>query len=111
VEEISRQGEECRAKAKHQAAKGKRSCQIPAHTERRETIPEPEQPAIPCKMVETGRDVSERLMPEPSKFWVERIVRPVYKTIVKEKEDALFPDIIQAAPVPAILPGRVFKPI
>ncbi|MDR1356235.1 MAG: transposase [Tannerellaceae bacterium] len=52
-----------------------------------------------------GRDVSERLMLEPSKFWVERIVRPIYKIMVKEKEDALSSNIIQASPVPAILPG------
>jgi transposase len=58
-------------------------------------------------MVEIGRDVSERLMVEPSKFWVERIIRPIYKTIVQEKEeeDALFQNIIQATPVAAILPG------
>jgi hypothetical protein len=100
TEEISRKAEQRRAKARHKAATGKRSYQIPAHIERRETIIEPEQPAFPCKMVEIGRDISERLMVEPSKFWMERIIRPVYKMIVKgkEKEDTLFPNIIQAAP-------------
>ena len=44
-------------------------------------------------MVKIGQDVSERLMPEPSKFWVERIVRPIYKE--KEAKPSLSCDYIQ----------------
>ncbi|MDR1343725.1 MAG: transposase, partial [Tannerellaceae bacterium] len=49
AEEISRKAEQRRIKAKHKAITGKRSYQIPAHIERRETILEPELPPFLVK--------------------------------------------------------------
>jgi transposase len=102
AEEISHKAEQRRERAKHKAATGKRSYQIPAHIERRERVVEPVNPdgKAPVKI---GRDVSERLMLEPSKFWVERIIRPIYRE--REAEASLSAKILQAAPAPTILPG------
>jgi hypothetical protein len=78
TEEIRSKAEQRRAKVKQKAITGKRSYQIPAHIERRERVVEPANLDLKT-MVKIGENVSERLMLEPSKFWVERIIRPVYK--------------------------------
>ena len=82
----------------------KRSYKISLHIERRETVVEPEN-VNPATLVKIGEDVSERLMLEPSRFWVERTVRLVYK--VKQNEQTLSTTIVQAPLTPVILPGCI----
>ncbi len=55
-------------------------------------------------MVRIGQDVTERLMLEPSKFYVERTVRPIYK---EKQPDAQSIEtvIVQAPAKGTILPG------
>lgn len=93
VEDIKQKAEQRRIMQKQHSASGKRSYKIPLHIERRETILEPEN-VNPDTLVKIGEDVSERLMLEPSRFWVERIVRPVYKA--KQTEQTLTTTIFQA---------------
>ncbi len=80
----------------------KRSYKIPVCIEPRETIINPEN-IDTCNVTKIGEDVNERLMLEPSKFWVERTVRPLYK--VPEKPNAISTTIVQAPLKPSILPG------
>ena len=80
----------------------KRSYKLPAYLERRETIIEPEGVETD-KLIKIGEDVRERLMLEPSKFWVERVVRPVYKE--KQEAEAVSTRIHQATLPEVILPG------
>ena len=54
-------------------------------------------------MTKIGEDVNERLMLEPSKFWVDRNVRPLYK--MPEEQYATSTTIVQAPVKPSILPG------
>ena len=104
VEDIKQKAEQRRIMQKQHSASGKRSYKIPLHIERRETILEPEN-VNPDTLVKIGEDVSERLMLEPSRFWVERIVRPVYKA--KQTEQTLTTTIFQAPSKPVILPGCI----
>lgn len=104
VEEIKKKALLRRQKQKEKTASQKRSYKLPEHIERRETILEPEKPEN-STLVKIGEDISERLMVEPSKFWVERIVRPVYKVVTKQT--ALSPVIIQAPLQTTILPGSM----
>ena len=104
VEDITRKAEQRRLHRKTGAAAQKRSYRIPAHIERRETVVEPENLDL-SSMVKIGEDVTERLMLEPSKFWVEKTIRPVYKE--KHAKSPLSTKIIQAPAKPAILPGCI----
>ena len=104
AEDIKQKAEQRRIIQKQHSASTKRSYKIPLHIERRETVLEPEN-VNPDTLVKIGEDVSERLMLEPSRFWVERTVRPVYK--VKQDEQALSTTIFQAPPKPVILPGSM----
>ena len=72
VEDIKQKAEQGRIMQKQHSASGKRSYKIPLHIERRETILEPEN-VNPDTLVKIGEDVSERLMLEPSRFWVESV--------------------------------------
>ena len=76
VEDIKQKAEQRRSMQKQRLVSEKRSYKIPLHIERRETVLEPEN-VNPDTWVKIGEDVSERLMIEPSRFWVERTVRPV----------------------------------
>ena len=60
TEEIRRKAEHRRARTKQKAITGKRSYQIPAHIERRETVIEPVDLELKT-MLKTGQDVSERM--------------------------------------------------
>lgn len=102
VEEIRQTASQRRQRQKEKKSTEKRTYKIPENIERRETILEPENPAA-HQLEKIGEDVSEQLMLEPSKFWVERIVRPIYKVV--EKEIPLSTQIIQAAKKETILPG------
>ena len=104
TEEITKKAEQRRQHKKSKAATEKRSYKIPAHIERKETVVEPENLDL-TSMVKIGEDVTERLMPEPSKFWVEKTIRPIYKE--KTSQPSLSTRIIQASAKPTILPGCV----
>ena len=102
VEEITQKAEKrCKTK-REQAVSKKRSYKIPLDIERRETIMNP--PSIDVSgMIKIGEDVSERLMLDKAKFWVERTVRPIYKR--KEEKQAVSTTIIQAPLKASILAG------
>lgn len=102
VEEIKEQAEKRRQAAKAKSKAEKRSYRIPAHVERRETVVEPQE-LDKETMVKIGQDVTERLMLEPSKFYVERTVRPIYK--LKQNAEAITTPIFQAPAKSTILPG------
>jgi len=102
VEEIKQKAEQRRNAQKAHSVSQKRSYKIPDHIERRETVICPEN-FDADKMVKIGEDVTERLMLEPSKFWVERTIRPVYK--IRQEQESLFTKIVQAPAKQGILPG------
>lgn len=102
VEEITQKAENRRKKKREQATSKKRSYKIPSDIERRETIVNPDNIDV-SGMVKIGEDVTERLMLDQAKFWVERIVRPVYKT--QQEKQAIATTIVQAPLLPSILPG------
>lgn len=104
VDDIMHKAEKRRNASKEKSTTGKRSYKIPENIERRETVVEPQNIDINT-MIGIGQDINERLMIEPSKFWVERIVRPIYK----EKQDlyALTTTIVQAPAGNVILPGCI----
>lgn len=102
IEEIKLKAEKRRTLKKARAISQKRSYKIPANIERRETIINPEN-VDTCNMTKIGEDVNELLMLEPSKFWVNRIVRPLYK--MPEEPHATSTTIVQAPIKPSILPG------
>lgn len=103
VEDIKEQAEKRRQEARQKSKAKKRSYKIPENIERRETIVQPQELDSET-MVKIGQDVTERLMLEPSKFYVERIVRPIYK--VKQSDaEAIKTTIVQAPLKNTILPG------
>ena len=83
VDDIKQKAEQRRSTQKQRSITEKRSYKIPAHIERRETIIQPEN-FNAYSLIKIGEDVTERLMLDPAKFWVERTVRPVYK--IQEKQ-------------------------
>ena len=102
IEDIKQKAEERRVAKKQRSVTEKRSYKLPAHIERRETVIQPER-FDACSMIRIGEDVTERLMLDPSKFWVERIVRPMYK--IQQEGQALSTTIVQAPLQQGILPG------
>lgn len=105
IEDITGKGQLRREKKRDRTPVEKRAYKIPACIERRETIIEPDG-LDSSRMRKIGQDVSERLMLDPSRFWVERIIRPIYKSIEEEKT-ALSTPIIQAKPKANILQGSM----
>lgn len=104
VEDIKRKAERRHQTRREHSVSKKRSYKIPEDIERRETIINPENVDI-CGMIKIGEDVSERLMLDPSRFWVERIVRPVYKIQQAQQTQSISTTIVQAPVHPIILPG------
>ena len=104
IEDITKGAVQRREQKQDKAAVQKRSYKIPLPIERRETVVNPENADLNT-MIKIGEDVSERLMLDPSKFRVERIIRPIYKE--KYSRSALSAKIIQAPAKPAILPGCI----
>jgi len=102
VEDIKQKAEQRRNTKKLRSVSEKRSYKLPAHIERREKVIQPEN-FDACSMIKIGEDVTEKLMLDPSKFWVERIVRPVYK--IQQEREALSTAIVQAPLQQGILPG------
>ena len=104
IEDIKQKAEIRRKTKKKLSVTQKRSYKIPADIERRETILNPEN-VDTSDLIKIGEDVTERLMLDKAKFWVERTVRPVYK--VKQEKDAVSTIIVQAPLKPTILPGSM----
>lgn len=104
VDEIMHKAEKRRTALKVKSTTQKRSYKVPDNIERRETVVEPVNVDVNT-MIKIGQDVNERLMIEPSKFWVERIVRPIYKE--KQGAQALASTIVQAPAPNVILPGCI----
>lgn len=104
IEDIKQKAEIRRKTKKKLSVTQKRSYKIPADIERRETILNPEN-VDTSDLIKIGEDVTERLMLDQAKFWVERTVRPVYK--VKQEKDTLPTTILQAPLKPTILPGSM----
>lgn len=106
IEDIEQKASIRREKKKRNATSQKRSYKLPADIERRETILLPEN-IDTHTMVKIGEDVSERLMLEPSKFWVDRIVRPLYKSKEENTANNTNTTIYQASKPAVILPGCI----
>ena len=104
VEDIKQKAEKRRNTKKELSITEKRSYKIPADIERRETILNPKN-VDTSGMIKIGEDVTERLMLDKAKFWVERTVRPVYK--MKQEKDAVSTTIVQAPLKSTILPGSM----
>jgi transposase len=104
IEDIKQKAEQRRNTKKQRSVTQKRSYKLPAHIERRETVIQPER-FDARSMTRIGEDVTERLMLDPSKFWVERIVRPVYK--IQQEQQALSTTIVQAPLQQGVLPGCI----
>ena len=104
IADIKQKAEQRHKSSKQNSTIEKRSYKLPADIERRETILEPANNDSNT-LIKIGEDVSERLMLDPSKFWVERLVRPIYK--LKEAGQGQLPTttIIQAPAKEVILPG------
>ncbi len=104
VDDIMHKAEIRRNASKEKSTTQKRSYKVPENIERRETVIEPENVDVNT-MIKIGQDVTERLMIDPSKFWVERTVRPIYKE--KQNVQSLTTTIIQAPAKNVILPGCI----
>ena len=104
IEDIKQKAEQRHSASKRKTTAEKRSYKIPANIERIETIIEPTHNDT-TTLIKIGEDVSERLMLDPSKFWVERTVRPIYKIKDGEHGRAIATTIIQAPAKEVILPG------
>lgn len=104
IEDIEQKASIRRNKKKQNATRQKRTYRLPSEIERRETILFPENIDV-SQMVKIGEDVSERLMLEPSRFWVERIVRPLYKHKEENPSNSTTTTIHQATKPTVILPG------
>lgn len=103
IEEISTKAKQRGKAKKARSTSQKRIYKIPAHIERRETVIEPDNIDL-TTMIKIGEDVNERLMLEPSKFWVERTVRPIYK-LKGQGNRSVSTAIYQAPPRETILGG------
>ena len=104
IDDIKQKADQRHNAPKKTSTSEKRTYKLPADLERRETVIEPEN-VVADTLIKIGEDVSERLMLDPSKFWVERTVRPIYK--VKQNEQALSTNIVQAPAQKGILPGCI----
>ena len=104
IEDIKQKAEQRHTASKSKTTAERRFYKIPANIERRETVIEPTYNGT-STLIKIGEDVSERLMLDPSKFWVERTVRPIYKVKAPTKEQTLSTTIIQASAKEVILPG------
>ena len=104
IEDIKQKAEQRHSASKRKTTAEKRSYKIPANVERIETIIEPTHNDT-TTLIKIGEDVSERLMLDPSKFWVERTVRPIYKVKETEQGQALTTTIVQAPAKEVIFPG------
>jgi transposase len=106
IEDIRQKAAQRYNTSKHKSTIEKRSYKLPADIERRETIIEPAN-IDTNTLIKIGEDVSERLMLDPSKFWVERTVRPVYKVKEAGQGQPLTTTIVQAPAKEVILPGCI----
>ena len=104
IEDIKQKAEQRHTASKQKSTAEKRSYKLPADIERRETIIEPANYDINT-LIKIGDDVSERLMLDPSKFWIERIVRPIYKVKETVQGQTIATTIVQAPAKDVILPG------
>jgi transposase len=102
IDDIKQKADQRRNAPKKKSTPEKRTYKLPANLERRETVIEPENVGEHT-LIKIGEDVSERLMLDPSKFWVERTVRPIYK--IKQNKQTLSTTILQATAQKGILPG------
>lgn len=102
IEDITQKAEKRRKTKREHAVSRKRSYKIPSDIERRTTIVEPDN--IDTRgMIKIGEDVTERLMIDKAKFWVEQTIRPIYKT--PEEKQAVSTTMAQAPKKETILPG------
>jgi transposase len=94
LEEI---GQETELRRNRQQAQKKRPVRmvLPQELERVERIIEP-QIENPGEMVRIGQDVKEVLHYKPGTLWVERIIRPIYKLKIQDKDQINTP-IYQAS--------------
>jgi transposase len=104
IEEIKQKAEQRHNSSKQKSTIEKRSYKLPADIERRETVIEPTSNDTNT-LIKIGEDVSERLMLDPSKFWVERTVRPIYKIKETVQGQTIATTIVQAPAKEVILPG------
>jgi transposase len=104
IEDIKQKAEQRDTFSKQKSTIEKHSYKLPADIERRETVIEPAN-VDKNTLIKIGEDVSERLMLDPSKFWVERTVRPIYKVKEAGQGQILTTTIVQAPAREVILPG------
>ena len=106
IKEISVKAEQRRERSKKGSDKVSKvsNHKLPDNLERVEVIIEPDDLDLSI-MVKIGEDVTERLMFQPARFYVKRIIRPIYK--IKGNKDDLNTAIIQAKTQLNILPGSM----
>lgn len=102
VEEIQ---VESHKRKKQTPRKQPRREEIPAEIERRERVIEPAGMDVSL-MQKIGEDVREVLQYTPGSFYVDRIVRPIYKDKALPKEAVSTP-IYQAVPVETFIPKSI----
>lgn len=101
VEEIRIEAHNRRKKREQNKAKPRRM-EIPADIERRTRVIEPDG-INPEEMIKIGQDVREILHCIPCRLYVDRIIRPIYKAKIQDKE-SVSTQIYQAEAIESIIP-------
>lgn len=101
VEQIRIEAHNRRKKREENKTAPKRM-EIPSDIERRERVIEPAG-INPEEMIKIGQDVREILQYTPGRFYVDRIIRPIYKAKTQEKE-SVSTKIYQAEAIESIIP-------
>ena len=101
VEEIQIEAHKRRAKKQSTISRPKRQ-EIPADIERRIRVIEPEG-INHQEMTKIGEDVREILQYTPGQFYVDRIIRPIYKAKV-QPQDAISTNLFQAPAIESFIP-------
>ena len=101
VEEIRIEAHKRRAK-KHQNISRPKRQEIPAGIERRIRVIEPEGINLD-ELVKIGEDIREILQYIPGQFYVDRIIRPIYKARCQPR-DAISTSLFQAPVIESFIP-------
>ncbi len=104
VEEVEQEAKKRRETTKAEQKHIARTYKLPANLRREECILEPAAVDLSA-MTKIGEDVTERLMYQPAEFYVEKIIRPIYKEKNPANAESLTTPIYQHPQKQNILPG------